>query len=255
MRRVVAVIVSHLTTLSAMVTNATAQNVEAGSSHTITAGTGTQLLQDDGLSSSSERLTSLELSWAFLNSNAYRKKSIGVSVEGSVGNTGKDQLRSTEFTLQYRNAFSVLKNKTSGWNNYIGYSISVNPQYLKTENEYSWATVNSLSLYNSLVYTWKKSAVSFDLSVPLAGLASRPGVNTAYKGSVNDMLYNSFSNMDFTSLHNLKAINLSLQYQKIITGRLHFTAGASYSYKDLSVEAGFLQEAYKVHTGLSYLVK
>ncbi|MEI9809296.1 MAG: hypothetical protein WDO16_16310 [Bacteroidota bacterium] len=238
--------------VSISIMKAQAQASETGNSHTLTIGTGMQLIKDELLPGSSERLTSTALAWSFSNSNAYRKKSILLSFEKSGGYSGKDQLRSNEWLLQYTNAFSVISNKSSKWNNYTGYSIIVSPQYIKSGDQNSWATINSLSLYNSLQYSWRENVISFDMSVPLAGLGSRPEANTTYKGSVTDMLYNSFSKLDFISLHNMKAINLSLQYKKAITGRLDVAAGFSYSYKDISLSHRFLQQAYGLHVGLSY---
>jgi len=239
----------------ATLVNTKAQTAVSANNHTLTAGTGIQVVKDNALSLSSESLSSTSLTWSFSNGNRYRRKSILAGFEKGSGNSAKESLHSNEFMLQYTNAFSLMKNKSGRWNNYTGYSISVNPQYIKAGDQYSWASVNSLSFYNSLERSWQKSILALDISVPLAGLVSRPGLNTTYKGSVNDMLYNSFSNLAFTSLHNLKAVNISLQYQQAITGRLSIAAGASYSYKDMSINYGFLQQAYEVHAGLSYHVK
>jgi hypothetical protein len=239
----------------AIVINTKAQATASGNNHTLTAGAGIQVLKDDALSLPSESLSSTSLAWSFSNSNGYRKKSILAGFERGSGNSAKESLHSNEFMLRYTNAFSLLKNKSGRWNNYTGYSISINPQYIKAGDQYSWASVNSLSVYNSLERSWQKSILSLDIFVPLAGLGSRPGINTTYKGSVNDMLYNSFSNLAFTSLHNLKAVNISIQYQQAVSGRLSVTAGASYSYKDMTINYRFLQQAYEVHAGLSYQVK
>jgi hypothetical protein len=238
-----------------VVLNSKAQTIETESSHTVSSSGGAQLLNDAVLSLAAEKLTSTALAYSFTNRNVYRKKSIVVVFEKGIGDNSKNWIRSNEFTLQYINAFSIVKNKTGRWNNYTGYSIIINPQYIKSGDQYSWATVSALSLYNSLVYSWKKNAVSFELSLPVAGFGSRPEVSALYKGSVNDMLYNSFSNLAFTAPHNFKALNISLQYQAVLTDRLHFVAGASYSYKDISFTNNFLQQEYRVHAGLSYTIK
>jgi hypothetical protein len=237
-----------------VVLHSKAQMVETESSHTVSGSVGVQIVDDAVLSLVAEKLSSTALAYSFTHRNVYRKKSMAVVFEKGIDGS-KNRVRSNEFTLQYINAFSVVKNKTGRWNNYTGYSIIINPQYIKSGDQYSWATVSALSLYNSLVYSWKKNAVSFDLSLPVAGLGSRPEVNALYKGSVNDMLYSSFSNLAFTSPHNFKALNISLQYQAAITNRLHFTGGASYSHKDISFTNNFLQQAYRVHAGLSYTIK
>lgn len=238
-----------------IVINTKAQTAATVGVHTLTAGAGMQVLKDDVLSLSSEKINTTSLTWSFSNNNGYRKKNILAGFEKGISSLGKNTLHSSEFVLQYTNAFSLVKNKSSRWNNYTGYSISVNPKYMESGDRYSWASVNSVSFYNSLEHSWQKSSVLLGISVPLAGFGSRPGLNATYKGSVNDMLYNSFSNLEFTSLHNLKAINISLQYQQAITGRLSVTAGGSYSYKDMKINDSFLQQGYEVHAGLSYHAK
>ena len=235
--------------------HAKAQMAEYGNNHTLTVGVGIQTLKDGGLSLSDETLSSTSLTWSFSNNTAWRKKSILAGFERGVGNSAKNELRSNEFMLQYSNAFSVLKNKNGKWNNYTGYSISVNPQYIKSGDQQSWASVNTLSLYNSLERKWQKSVLSLDLFVPLVGLGSRPETDKTYNGSSTGMLYNSFSNLEFTSWHNLKAVNLSLQYKQAVAERLYVTAGAGYSYKNLSLTNRFQQQAYEVHAGLSYHLK
>jgi hypothetical protein len=235
--------------------NVKAQTAGYGNNHTLTVGAGVQTLKDEGLALSDETLSSTSLAWSFSTTTAWRKKSILAGFERGVGNSAKNELRSNEFVLQYSNAFSILKNKNGKWNNYTGYSISINPQYVKSGEQKSWASVNSLSIYNSLERKWQKSTLSLDVFIPLVGLGSRPEANTTYNVSSTGMLYNSFSNLEFTSWHNLKAVNISLQYKQAVAERLFVTAGAGYSYKNISLANRFQQQAYEVHAGLSYHLK
>jgi hypothetical protein len=139
-------------------------------------------------------------------------------------------------------------------NNYTGYSIAVNPQYIKWGEQYSWATVNTLCLYNSAICYWNKSSLSFDVAIPVAGFSSRPVAGKAYKETVSGTLYNSFGNVNVNSLHNLKAATVSIQYQKRISREWLIKAGASFSYKELKAGYEFREQTYQLGAGVSYRI-
>lgn len=232
--------------------HAKSQVNETESHHIVLAGTGVMILTEGFMPVVSQDINVMSLTYSFATINARRKKSIMAGFERGAANADKNSVRSNEFILQYATAFSLLKDNGGKWNNYTGYSITVNPQYSRTGEQYSWATVNSMSLYNSLTWSSKKNILSFDLVVPLVGFSSRPRENTIYKGSANAMLYNSFSRLSFTSLHNLKALDISFKYQRAVTGSLRIISGGSYSYKELSVANSFLRRGFGLHAGLSY---
>ena len=158
----------------------------------------------------------------------------------------------------YTDAFSVLKNKNSRFNTYLGYAISTKPAFITKTNEvkqYSWASTTNLSAYCSSVYSWKNNSVSVDLSIPVAGFASRPENNKVYGGNVNELLYETYDNLFFTSSHNLKAALLSVQYSREISKRIHLQAGYQYSYKKLTENDLFRQVSQGLQAGFSYRLK
>ncbi|MBL7742949.1 MAG: hypothetical protein JNN00_05670 [Chitinophagaceae bacterium] len=232
-----------------------AQVSETGNSHSLTIGAGSQTLSDDILSVSAEKVLTAGLQYSFTSNSARRKKSIMTGFAIGTGNSFKDQLRSSEFLIQYVNAFSIFRKNGGKWKNYTGYSISVNPQYLQIDDQYSWATSVSLSLYNSLSFSWKKSKMYLDLSVPLTGFGSRPDSNLAYKGTATGLVYNSFSDLAFTSWHNLKAVNISLLYKAAVSRHLYFTVGVSYTYKKLSLDSDFTTNGFGIGAGISYRLR
>lgn len=229
-----------------------AQVKEIINNHSFKAGAGSHTLSDDIVSVFSEKLSTTALQYSFTSNDAWHKKSIVAGFEYGAGTTSKGQLRSDEFTLRYIHAFSVIKNKHRRWNNYTGYSIVINPQYSKKGDQYSWATSGSLSLYNSLSFSWKKNAVDFDVSIPLAGFGSRPDSSSIYKGTATGVLYNSFSNLSFTSWHNSKAVSISLFYKTAVSRRLYFSAGTVYSYRNIQLNSSFTMSGFSLRAGVIY---
>lgn len=228
------------------------QNNAVVNKHTITVGISTRLISDAFISLSSQKISTAELGYTFSSSNTYRKKSISLNWCHGILKVDKEEIKLNDFTFQYTDAFSLIKNKNKRLNIYVGYSITLNPQYIKRDNGYSWTTINALSLYNSVVYSWKGNAISFDLNIPVAGFASRPQANSTYTGNAIEMIYNSYGDPVFTSVHNLKAIITSLQYQKRLGERLFFKAGTYFFYKDLQTGYNFLEQGYGFNSGLSY---
>ena len=236
--------------------NTNAQTAETGNSHSFTVASGSYLLSDGHLSLLFARINSRGLAWSYTKSDAYHKKSITAEFEYGTRDYSTNQVRVNGFLLEYKNAFSVIKNKNSSFNNYTGYSIKTNSQFIRSGDQYSWAGITSLSLYNSLNYTWRGNTVSFDLSIPLIGFVTRPETDKTYKGFLNDMLYNSLNHPVFTSLDNHKELNLSFQYYRTISNRLSFLARASYFNKEILVnKIKFSEQGNRFQAGLSFSLK
>lgn len=220
--------------------------------HRFTAGAGVLMVDDKRLELAGEDVTTAGFHYAFVNRSRRMQKMIGADLSTGAGNEGKRGLRSTRLLLQYSHAFSLVDRTRRRWNNYAGYAFTINPHYLRSGDAYSWATVGVLSFYNSFQYSWKKSKASADITIPVIGFSSRPKDDKIYKSTVSGLLYNSFSALDLTSLHNLRSVTLNLNYQQRLTDRLSFTVRGGYIYQRLTNTNRFKEQVYSLQAGLIY---
>ncbi len=180
-----------------------AQNTQPIRFHSFVLGASSVSITDNYSGLILRGIRSSELAYSYSVISPYRKKSIVIAWNnGQAGN-----VKLNDFFAAYADAFSVVKNKNGRFNTYLGYAISTNPVFITKQNEgkqYSWATSTSLSAYSSSVYSWKNNSISLDLSVPVAGFASRPESSKVYSGNVNELLYESHDNLFFTSSTILK---------------------------------------------------
>jgi len=230
------------------------QNTQSINCHSFTIGVSSLSVTDNYSDLVWKGIQSTDLGYSYASISAWRKKNI--SIAWTNGQTGNSKLN--DFRAAYADAFSIIKNKNSRFNTYLGYAISTNPVFITKGNEvkqYSWATNTSLSAYSSSVYSWSKNNISLDLSIPVAGFASRPENNKVYGGNVNELLYESYDNLFFTSLHNMKATLLSFQYSREISKRIHLQASYQYSNKKLTENDLFRQVSHGFRAGISYRVK
>lgn len=230
------------------------QNTQSINLHSFTIGISSHSVTDNYIDLALKGIPSTELAYSYFAISPYRKK--GISIAWNNGQAGNIKLN--DFRAAYADVFSVMKNKNSRFNTYLGYAISTNPVFITKTNEvkhYSWATNTSLSAYSSSVYSWNNNSISLDLSIPVAGFASRPENNKSYSGNVNELLYESYDNLFFTSLHNLRAALLSVQYGREINKRIHLQAGYQYSYKKLAENDLFRQVSHGLQAGFSYRLK
>jgi hypothetical protein len=229
-----------------------AQNSAMVSEHSLAANVSLSNITDRYFEINSKKFLAGGLTYSFSSYNRYHKKELLVSWDKGSSTGSKDQLTMNNIHLQYSNGFSLVRNKKSWFNYYVGYSVLTNPQLIKSSSEYSWATINALSLYNSLAGSFNKTTVSLDITVPLAGLASRPVTDEVDNGNFNEMMYNSYSGLFFTSVHNLKAVDASLHFEQQFTVRLRLHASLSYCYKELKSDYLFREANYKGSAGLTY---
>ncbi|MGZ8517665.1 MAG: hypothetical protein ACXWWD_09960, partial [Chitinophagaceae bacterium] len=181
-----------------------AQNTGPIKFHSLELGTSSVSVTDNHIDLDLKGIRSAALGYSYSAVSPYRKKSI--SVTWNNGQAGKAKLN--DFRAAYTDLFSIVQNKNSRFNTYLGYSISTNPVFITLNNEgkrYSWATSTGLSAYSSSAYSWNHNIISLDLSVAVAGFASRPENSRVYDGNLNELLYESYDNLFFTSLHNLEA--------------------------------------------------
>ena len=232
------------------------QNNKSTILHSIISGVSAVSVTDSYSGLLQKNLIATDMAYNYSKINAYRKKEI--TAAWSTGQSTKVKLN--DFRIEYTDGWSVIKNKAGRFNTYIGYSISTNPLFIKTPDnsgkQYSWATSNTLSAYSSSFYSWKNNTISLDISLPIAGLASRPMEHTVYKEDINGLLYNSYDNLYFTSLHNLKAATISLHYSTILSKRFSLQAGYNYRYSQLTKnDLLFKQVTHGLQAGFSYRLK
>ncbi|MGZ5222402.1 MAG: hypothetical protein ACXWC7_20105, partial [Chitinophagaceae bacterium] len=112
-----------------------------------------------------------------------------------------------------------------------------------------------LSAYSSSAYSWNNNIISLDLSVAVAGFASRPENSRVYDGNLNELLYESYDNLFFTSLHNLEAALIAVQYSRQVSKRISLQAGYQYQHKRLKEDNLFRQVSHAFRAGFSYRLK
>jgi len=231
-----------------------AQNTQSINCHSFTIGVSSLSVTDNYSDLVLKGIQSTDLGYSYSSISAWRKKNISIAWNnGQLGNTTLN-----DFRVMYADAFSVMKNKNSRFNTYLGYAISTNPVFITKTNEvkqYSWTASTTLSAYSSSVFAWGKNNISVDLSIPVAGFASRPENNKSYSGNVNELLYESYDNLFFTSLHNLKAASIAVQYARQVCKRVSLQAGYQYQYNRLNEGNLFRQVSHGLRAGLSYRLK
>ena len=230
------------------------QPIQTEKFHAVTVGASSLSVTDSYIDLNLKGTRAGSLGYSFSAASPYRKKSISVSWK----NARVDGFELNDIRAEYAAAFSVIKNKDSRFNTYLGYSINTNPVFItKTQEakQYSWMTSTSLSAYGSSVYAWKNNTISFDVSIPVAGFATRPENASGYGANMNELLYESYNNLFFTSFHNLKAALLSVQYARGISKWINMQTGYQYSYKQLDENDGFRQVSHGLWAGFSYRLK
>ncbi|WP_276502978.1 hypothetical protein [Terrimonas pollutisoli] len=236
----------------AIVQETLAQEKDAMRSHSFTTGISSLLVGDDYLGVYERKLKVAGIGYRFQVLSPYRKKAINVN-----WNKGTSRgIGLSEFEISYSDAFSIVKNKKSFFNSYVGYSVGTNPVFLKTNTRetarYSWAASTSLSLYNTTTYTWKNNSLYLELFLPVIGFASRPVRNNVYKESINGILYDSYSNISFTSWHNLRAVTASLKYAKQLSKSWGVSVAYSYNYKQMKKSYDFLEKGSGIQAAISW---
>lgn len=239
------------TTLSLFFKEGIAQ-LSVSKQHTFSAGVSYRKIDDYFLDVHVDKLLSTDLKYSYGVENGRSKKVLLVS--GEIGHQliGDAQARFYAADLSYSAGYAIQKNKTSAFKNYLGYAVAANSVFLKEGGNYSWASTTMLALYNSAVYSWKKSSLALDINIPALGFVSRPMVNTSYPSATDGMVYNSFSNLYFSSFHNQQAFSAELQFRHSFNRRWQILAATSFEYRKITESPSFLQQAYKITAGIAY---
>jgi hypothetical protein len=164
-----------------------------------------------------------------------------------------------ELSLQWSDRFKIGAKRLGNFSAFVGYSIHLNPSFAKatgkTNDEYTWSTVNTLGLYQSYHYNWQRQGLSLDVQVPLIGAASRPGLLTEYPDDMNGLLYDSYSKLQLISWDNYKDIALKLAYHHELTSRVQVNAGLRYRYMELETVLPVKSRSLAGEAGVSFKIR
>ena len=112
----------------------------------------------------------------------------------------------------------------------LNYNLSFYPNW--DESHFYWADFISLGISNKIKYQINQTQfLTFDLSIPLFSVFSRPELNRQYKIddiSFSGILKNMNSNLEIGSLNKSFYMNLQIEYQFVISDK--FMQAISYSY-------------------------
>jgi hypothetical protein len=190
---------------------------EDGKFHSLFVGTSANYIKDVSIQVNPVKGNSTSWQYGLLNQDVKRKTSLSINLNKGVFNIVEGNAKLADISIAVTDGFRLFRN-TDHFRIYLGYGITVNPSYTKVNNKddsyYSWSSNNSLDLYQSYSYNWKRQTVSLGISIPVIGFSSRPVANESYPTSVNEVVYNTYDETFFTSLHNSRSIAISASFKK-----------------------------------------
>jgi hypothetical protein len=227
--------------------------------HSIKAGTGFKEIRDNYILPYSVEGNILYVGYSFLQSGEAKKEIISAEWnKGSLSNSGAG-VRINDFSLRFSQAFSLVKSRDKRLNYFAGYSIHTAPSFIKLsdkgDKEYSWSTSSNISVYQSLVYTRGRNRLSLDMYIPVIGLASRPDDRKYYSHTANGVLYDSYSDLFFTSWHNQQAISASVDFCTALSRGIRIIVGGKYDYNHLEKADGYSDSRIGMYAGLSFTLQ
>ncbi len=204
-------------------------------------------------------VTGTSISFSYRKQSATRNSGVSMSWINGLFTSGDSRLKLNEFSVMLSDGFLINRKAAGFFKAYLGYSIDANPSFLKLQNKqlekFSWNSVNSLNIYQAYTYKRNRSSFSFSLHIPVIGFSSRPDNNTKYPTDFNGVLYNSYSSLSFTSLHNYKAVNLDLNYEHRVNAKWNFKVGVNYRYSDLETTLPVQLQSAGIQAGLSLKIQ
>lgn len=228
--------------------------------HLLYGGVSQYILRDALAGHASLQADALAIGYLFSRQLTNRKRSFSVSWQRTLF-SGEERVTLHSFEGRFANGFRLFNNKSNNrLTAYAGYSISSHPSFMSVgdkERRYTWTTINSLNFYNAWDYQWKNNFLTLDIDIPLAGLASRPLTvdEDSYEANINGVLYKSFSDLFFTSLHNYKAVSARLEYRHSVRPGVQLYAGLQYRVKDLRVEINSYGRSAGLQGGVVFKIK
>jgi len=222
--------------------------------HSVVLGMESLRVKDESVLPVSVTGTGGSVSYSYRKQTATRNSVFSIAWTKALFSSADSRLQLNKFSIMLSDGFLINRKGAGFFKAYLGYSIDANPSFIKLRDKqfekFSWNSVNSLNLYQAYTYKHNKGVFSFAIHVPVIGFSSRPGKNTKYPTDINGLLYNSYSNLSLTSLHNYKAINLDLNYEHRINAKWNFKAGVNYRYSDLETTLPVQLQSAGIQAGL-----
>lgn len=227
--------------------------------HSIRAGTGFKEIKDSYVLPYSVEGNMLYVGYSFLRSGEAKKEIISADWnKGSLSNSGAG-VQTNDFSLRFSQAFSLVKSRDKCLSYFAGYSIHTAPSFIKLsdkgDKKYSWSTSSNISFYQSVVYSRGKNRLSLDMYVPVIGLISRPDDQKYYYQTVNGVLYDSYSDLFFTSWHNQQAVSASVDFSTALSKEVRAVVGGRYEYNQLEKEDVYSDSRIGLYAGLSFTLQ
>jgi len=91
--------------------------------------------------------------------------------------------------------------------------------------------------------------------LPLVGIASRPPVKSSYYNTTNGLLYDSYSNLFFTSWHNHQSVSSSLEVRRALNEQIHIVLGGRFAYNSLQKDYSYKEIQAGIYGGVSLSIK
>jgi hypothetical protein len=226
---------------------------QAEKQHLFSIGAADYSLKDQTVSSSSTGGNTMLLNYTFLKQSVKRKMSAAFTWQKGSWTSGNNTIGFNGLSAKWSDGFLIAKGKR--FSGYMGYAVTLNPSFFKIEDKTnstnSWATTNSVDLYQSYQYRWKKNSVQLDIHVPVAALVSRPATDATLPSDFNAVLYDSYSNLELVSFDSYKAISVSLDYKRTLNSRWLLWGGISYGQSDLKGTMPVFQRSAGIRTGIA----
>lgn len=222
--------------------------------HSVILGMESLRVKDESVLPVSVTGTGGSVSYSYRKQTANRNSVFSTAWTKALFSSADSRLQLNKFSIMLSDGFLINRKGAGFFKAYLGYSIDANPSFLKLRDKqlekFSWNSVNSLNVYQAYTYKRYRSSFSFSFHIPLIGFSSRPDNNTKYPTDFNGVLYNSYSNLSLTSLHNYKAVNLDLSYEHRINAKWKFKAGLNYKYSDLETTLPVQLQSAGIQAGL-----
>jgi hypothetical protein len=202
--------------------------------------------------------TRMGIGYEAMKKNRRRMSSFSVAWQSGSANSALDKYQVNEFSLRWSDGFKIGVNRFGKLDAFIGYSIWLNPSFVKASGKddgyYTWSSINTLGLYQSYRYNWERQSLSLDIQLPVIGAVSRPGLQSTFPQDINGLLYDSYSKPELISWENYKDIAVKLGYHRELTARWQLKAAAQYRYVELETSLPMKNRMVGVEAGISFKV-
>lgn len=169
--------------------------------------------------------------------------------------SSNEDIRQHGFSLSLSDGYNILSRKNKYFSLYEGYFIATQAGYSpgSSSGSYSWNSYNGIGWYQSLRYADKKNTAELDVQVPLAGVVYRTPAASDPNNKGFDRVINSvYSHPAFASLHNNKAVEISLRYARSISDRLSLSANYQFKYQQWEGENSLINTAHIFGISVGY---